>query len=52
MVTHSADLFDRFALYDRCITDRRIYLSFDFDHRAAPFILINKASPGIEPVKS
>ena len=52
MVTHSADLFDRFVLYNRCITDRRIYLSFDFNHRAAPFILINKASPGIEPVKS
>ena len=52
MVTHSADLFDSFALYNRCITDRRIYLSFDFNHRAAPFILINKASPGIEPIKS
>ena len=52
MITHSADLFDSFALYNRCITDRCVYLSFDFKHRAAPFILINKASPGIEPVKS
>ena len=42
MVTHSADLFDSFVLYNRCITDCSIYLSFNFNHCAAPFILITR----------
>ena len=42
----------RIAEYTRKTKETDIYLSFDFNHRAAPFILINKASPGIEPIKS
>ena len=42
MVTHPADLLDCFVLYNGCVTDSSIYLSFDFNHCAAPFVFVTR----------
>ena len=44
VVAHSADLFDGLVLDHRRIAHRRIDLSFDLRHDAAPFVFLNRAS--------